>query len=258
MDKLVERLNSQRNVPNFMQTIRVELARSIWLFDITDLNPAGKSLFPDMLLWLGEKYSFDTFPKSIADLDKEKKGYLFKTGEFQTDDGAIQVNLSIYGDGIVAENWGSTEKGDMFIDDVLRSVSGKYGLVFKPSMIRTKQYISEIIVELDHQLNGMNPKIAKFCETLSSIFSRHHLGPFEMTGMLFAPDVLATSYKPPGLTIERKQGAPFSANRFWSKSPFTTKEHLFALEEFEKMLTVESSNIEVRPTQHDRQVRLTD
>jgi len=125
-------------------------------------------------------------------------------------------------------------------------------------MIRTKQYISELIVELDHHLSEINPKTAKFCETLSSIFSRHHLAPFEMTGMLFAPDVLATSYKPPGLTIERKQGSPFSANRFWSKSPFTTKEHLFALEEFEKMLAGGSSDIEVQPAQHDRQVRLTD
>jgi hypothetical protein len=57
-----------------------------------------------------------------------------------------------------------------------------------------------------------------------------------MTGMMFGQDVLATAYKPPGLVIERKVGAPFAANRFWSKSPFTTKEHLLALEEFDKLL----------------------
>jgi hypothetical protein len=239
-----------------MRLISVGLARSIWLFDITDLNPAGKSLFPDILLWLGEKYHFNTFPKSIADLDPTKKGYLFKTGEFQTDESAIQVNLSIFGDGIVAENWSATEKGDIFLEDVLRSVTARYGLEFGASMIRTKQCISELIVELDHSPGEINPKIARFCETLNGIFHRHNLAPFEMTGMIFAPDVLATSYKPPGLLIERKQGAPFSANRFWTKSPFSTKEHLFALEEFEKMLAPPS--IEISQINQSRQIRMTD
>jgi hypothetical protein len=239
-----------------MQLISVGLAKCVWLFDITDLNPAGKSIFPDLLVWLGEKYSFQTFPKSVAELDKEKKGYLFKTGEFQTDEHAIQVNLSIFGDGIVAETWASTEKGDMFIEDVLRSVTGKYGLAFKPSMVRAKQYISELVFELDHSLDGINPKIARFCETLNGIFARHHLAQFEMTGVIFAPDVLTSSYKPPGLLIERKQGAPFSANRFWSKSPFTTKEHLIALEEFEKMLVDEPSRIEIQPINPVRQITL--
>jgi hypothetical protein len=219
-----------------MQKISVGLARSIWLFDINELNPAGKSIFPDILVWLGEKYSFQTFPKSIADLDETKKGYLFKTGVYQSDEGAITVNFSIFGDGVVAETWSSTENGDAFLEELLRSAAIKYGLAYKPDTIRVKQYISELTVQLDHALSDINPKITRFCETLNGIFARHHLAPFEMTGMIFAPDVLATSYKPPGLLIERKTGAAFTANRFWSKSPFTTREHLFALEEFEKLL----------------------
>jgi hypothetical protein len=219
-----------------MQKITVGLARSIWLFDTNELNPAGKSIFPDLMIWLGEKYSFQTFPKSIADLDQEKKGYIFKTGEFQSPEGAITVNFSFFGDGVVAETWSSTEDGDAFLEELLRSAASKYGLAYTPDMIRTKTYISELTVELNHALADINPKITRFCETLNGIFARHHLAPFEMTGMRFAPDVTKTSYKPPGLFIERKQGAPFSENRFWSQSPFTTKEHLFALEEFEKLL----------------------
>jgi hypothetical protein len=221
-----------------MQKITVGLARSIWLFDTNELNPAGKSIFPDLMIWLGEKYSFQTFPKSIADVDQEKKGYLFKTGEFQSTEGAIAVNFSFFGDGVVAETWSSTENGDAFLEELLRSAASKYGLAYRPDMIRSKTYISDLTVELDHALGDINPKIARFCEILNGIFVRHHLAPFEMTGMKFAPDVLPTAYKPPGLFIERKQGAPFTANRFWSQSPFTTKEHLFALEEFEKLLAV--------------------
>src|SRR5580704_17868259 len=109
-----------------MQLLSVGLARSIWLFDINELNPTGKSIFPDILAWLGEEYCFQTFPRAIAEIDKEKKGYLFKTGEFQTGADTINVNLSIFGDGIVAETWASTGKGDSFLEDILRSAAGKY------------------------------------------------------------------------------------------------------------------------------------
>jgi len=211
-----------------------------------------------MMLWLGEKYKFQTFPKSIADVDPEKKGFLFKFGEFQSNEGAIAVNFSFFNDGIVAETWRSTEHGDAFLEDVLHSAVIKYGLVYQPQMIRTKQYISELVVSLDNSLATINPKITGFCETLSRIFSRHNLPPFEMTGMIFSPDVTATSYKPPGLLLERKAEAPFAANRFWSKAPFTTNDHLLALEEFDRMLGGASSHIQVQLIQHDRQVRVTD
>jgi hypothetical protein len=219
-----------------MQLISVGLARSIWLFDINDLNPTGKSIFPELLVWLGEKYHFQTFPKSLADLDKEKKGYIFTAGEFQTNEDSVTVNLSIFGDGVVAETWASTEKSDLFLEEILRSAASKFGLIVFPDTIRKKQYISEVVVRLDHHLGNFNAKVAQFCEMLNGIFSRHHLSPFEMTGLVFGLDTSDTSYKPPGLIIERKLGVPFSDNRFWSKSPFTTKDHIFALGEFEKLL----------------------
>jgi hypothetical protein len=237
-----------------MRQITVGIARSIWLFDTNELNPAGKSIFPDLMIWLGEKYAFQTFPKSIADLDPEKKGYLFKTGEFQSAEGAITVNFSFFGDGVVAETWSSTENGDAFLEELLRSAASKYGLAYRPDMIRTKQYISELTIELSHSLADINPKVLRFCETLNGIFARHHLRSFEMTGMLFGPDTSASSYKPPGLQIERKAATPFTENRFWSKSPFTTKEHLFALEEFERLLGSEPA---VEP-EGGRVVRLDD
>jgi hypothetical protein len=242
-----------------MQKISVGIARSIWLFDTNELNPTGKAIFPDLMVWLGEKYSFQTFPKSLADLDQEKKGYVFKAGEFQSDEGGITVNFSYFGDGVVAETWSSTEHGDAFLEELLRSAASKYGLAYRSDMIRTKQYISELVIQLDHSLGSINPKIARFCETLNGLFARHHLAPFEMTGVNFAPDVLATSYKPPGLQIERKTGAPFTANRFWSKSAFTTKEHLFALEEFEKLLgECGGKEPAVRPEDNKRAVRTED
>lgn len=219
-----------------MHLLSVGLARSIWLFDVDELNPTGKNLFPDMMVWVGEKYSFQTFPKSIADVDKDSKGFLFKTGIFQAGDGPVAANFSFFTDGLVAETWASTDKSDAFLEDLLCSAATKFGLVYTPHTVRKRQYVSEVNVQLNKSLNNMNPKIGRFCEMLNGLFARHHLPQFEMTGMIFASDTSASSYKPPGLMVERKTGVPFAENRFWSKSPFTTAEHLKALEEFEKLL----------------------
>jgi hypothetical protein len=219
-----------------MQLLSVGIARSIWLFDVNELNPAGKSIFPDILTWLGERYAFQTFPKSIGDLDQEKKGYIFKNGHFESGAGGIMVNFSFFGDGFVAETWASTEKTDSFLDDLLRAVAIRYGLPYTAATVRTKQYVSEINVRLDNPLENLNPRMAQFCAKLNSFSVKHHLPQFEMTGIVCAPDTSASSYKPPGLMIERKVGAPFGERRFWSKSPFTTSDHLAALEEFDNLL----------------------
>jgi len=217
-----------------MHLLSVGLARSIWLFDTNQLNPGGKSIFPDALIWLGEKYSFQTFPKSLSDVDSEKKGFLFKAGEFQTDTDSITVNLSIYNDGLVAETWASTEKGDLFLEDVLRSAASRYSLVFPP-VIR-KQYVSELTVHLNHPLSNNDPLIAEFCKTLDRLFEKHRLPAFELHGLGFGFDVSRSSYKPPGFMVERKFGVDFSLGQFWSKSAFSTQDHLFALGEFEKLI----------------------
>ncbi len=228
-----------------MQLLSVGLARSIWLFDTNQLNPGGKSIFPDALLWLGEKYSFTNFPKSLSDIDKEKKSFLFTTGEFQTDTDSIAVNFSIYNDGLIAETWASTEKGDLFLEDVLRSGASRYGLVI-PSVIK-KQYVSELTVEMNNPFPANDPLVNAFCKTLDRLFERHKMPPFELNGMGFLFDFSRSSYKPPGLVVERKLGVDFDLNQFWSKSAFPTKDHLFALEEFEKLMAQMNSRL-VAPT----------
>lgn len=222
-----------------MQLLSVGLARSVWLFDVNELNPTGKSLFPDMLRWMGEKYSFQTFPKSTADVDAEAKGYLFKFGQFQTDDGPINVNFSFFSDGVNAESWASTEKTDAFIEDVLTSAALKFGLNYDQDTVRTKWYVSDVTVRLDHPLKNAAPRIAGLCDTMTEIFQKHGLPAFELTGMLCAPDSTGKSYKPPSFGIERKLGVPFSENKYWSKSPFTTADHLRVLRELEQMLAAD-------------------
>jgi hypothetical protein len=221
-----------------MELLSVGIAKSIWLFDINELNPAGKMIFPDALKWLAEKYSFQEFPKSITDFsdDKGARGYVFKSGEFQAGGENVLVNFAIYNDGVVADTWSSTEKGDLFIEEIMRSAANRYGLPLLIDSIQKRLYVSELNVRMKSPFDKLHPGLDEFNRTLDRLFARHKLPPFETTGIIFASDNSDASYKPPGFLIERKTSVPFKSNRFWSKSPFTTADHLNALEEFEKLL----------------------
>jgi len=115
-------------------------------------------------------------------------------------------------------------------------VSQQFGLNYASGMVRNKRYVSEVNVRLDAQMSSINPKLNSFAETLNGVFKSNRLPPFELTGAIFAPDSSASSYKPPGFMIERKTDVPFEDNRYWSKAPFQTKDHLRIIEEFEKLL----------------------
>jgi len=68
-----------------MELVSVATAKVAWLFDIAELNPRGKSIFPEILEWLEEEYHFEKAPKSATDLD-ETKAFAFSRGKFQAGD----------------------------------------------------------------------------------------------------------------------------------------------------------------------------
>src|SRR5438874_7481889 len=65
-----------------MQLLNVITARSVWLFDIAELNPRGKALFPDLFEWLKEAYDFQKVPSSLTDVD-DTKAFVFSNGQYQ-------------------------------------------------------------------------------------------------------------------------------------------------------------------------------
>ena len=45
-----------------MKRIHTKLARSIWLFDVRDLNPKGKDVLGDLVGWIKDAYAFAVAP----------------------------------------------------------------------------------------------------------------------------------------------------------------------------------------------------
>ena len=90
---------------------------------------------------------------------------------------------------------------------------------------------------MDDPFAKVHSGIKQFNATLDRLFARQCLQPYQLSGLVFAQDTAGASYKPPGFMIERKHGLPFEDNRYWCKAPFTTTDHINALEELEKILT---------------------
>lgn len=222
-----------------MKLLSVMVARAVWLFDILDLNPKGKSIFPDLFDWLKDNYQFQKFPKSISDVD-QRGGWVFSEGNFQIQEEIfIDVELSIYNDGLVANTRSSTKDAEAFLQNVLESACKEFSLIFDQSMIRRKLYLSEMNVKLDGSLSRINPALEELAAKISSAVGLKDGVGFQFGGLSFLVDALLLpllqQYLAP-FALERKVGAPFSENRFYSKAPLPTEKHLELLSDLEKMI----------------------
>ena len=103
-------------------------------------------------------------------------------------------------------------------------------------MIRRKFYLSELNVRFDQPLEKLNPKLAQFASKLSAMCKDVIAKPFEAGGLSFLTDVTHSVYKVPPFAIERKVNAPFNENRFYTKAPLQTAQHIEMLTELETIL----------------------
>src|SRR6266849_755119 len=98
-----------------MKLISVLLARSVWLFDISQFNPKGLNPWP-AYEWLIEKYGFSAHPKNLLDVSSNEKAQVFKAGSFVNPKGEnVLVSLSLYDNGITAEASASTDDAEDFL-----------------------------------------------------------------------------------------------------------------------------------------------
>jgi hypothetical protein len=218
-----------------MDLLNVVKARSIWLFDINDLNPRGKSIFPELVTWLKDNYSFSKVPSSMTDFD-DTKALAFLDGQFQAKEEIfLSVDLRVYTDGLIADTRSSTRDTDAFLKDVLDSATREFTLSHGSDVTRRTLYASELIVRCMRSLNGLNPKLMDFCEKISALAHVQNKSPFETFGINFW-NAIPTPNGAQHFRFERKLNVPGSENRYYSLAPLQTEDHLALLNEFETLL----------------------
>ena len=148
-----------------MKLQSVVIARSIWLFSTSDLNPRGKALLP-ILAPLVQRYNFINFPKTVEQLTGNE--FKFESGQFTGQAGEkIAVDLAVYNDGLVADTRSSTEDSDFFLHDFMTWLHEEHGLLKYETVVRKKVYVSELYVTCEQLLNNLNPGFMELRDEMS-------------------------------------------------------------------------------------------
>jgi hypothetical protein len=237
-----------------MKLVHPRLARSIWLFDMRDLNPKGKDLTSDLIEWIKESYGFVTAPDpnnptlvsppnpvttgaQAPIVPQGPGGLVFQKGHFQAHEEIfIEISsLTMYSDGVVVDTASSTDDADQFAKDLLESAARAFALAYDAETVRKRLYLSELIVRSDIALEVLNPHLNAFTERLSGAFSNGSTPKFKVGGISFwtEPNEAGNSKV---FTLERQAGKSFMEQRYYSQAPLPTKQHLVLLEDLERAI----------------------
>ncbi len=230
-----------------MKIKSVKLARSIWLFDLQDLNPSGKDLTQDLFDFIKDAYGFVVAPDLNALLVASKSNQtgadnspaiVFERGHFQTrEEVFIEIaKLAIHNDGIVVDTPSSTADADRFAQDLLQSATREFSLAYDDEeTVRKRIYVSELIVHSELSWDAINPRLAAFASRVSESLSEGTNPQFRIGGLQFwtAPN---DAGKHRLFTLERQAGKAFAEHRYFSQAPLQTDKHFKLLQELEQVV----------------------
>ncbi len=220
-----------------MKLLSINLARSIWLGQLIDLNPRGINLDPLLIPLLIKRYKFKKFPLPGEILDN-KKGIKFEEGEFKTkkDESISILAFTIYSDGFMVDSRSSTKDSEDFLEEILTAAREEFNLTPYEEVVKKKNYLSQMFVSTDKSLTlSLNPKLEKISEYLSRNIIGFENASFELGGISFWPDQKLPT-NPAPFTLERQLGAPFSVKRYFSSAPLTTEKHWDLLNTLENIM----------------------
>ncbi|MGA8573757.1 MAG: hypothetical protein ACLP7A_14420 [Desulfobaccales bacterium] len=219
-----------------MKLLSINLARSLWFFNLLEINPKGLNLYPIIIPILVDSYKFKQYP-SVNDVVDETKGVKFEYGEFINRGGnALIINMTIFNDGITAETRSSTNDSDAFLTEILTRLSQELQLPFYKEILRKICYASQVYVTTNKALELINPKVKEISKYLSNNASGFEEISFELGGLTFWPDQKYTN-KPFNFIFERILNVPFSENKYYSAAPLSTDKHLELLNKLERILS---------------------
>ena len=221
-----------------MVLISINLARVLWFMRTNDLNPRGLNLTSTFYPALLERYQFTAYPSVKELLASNKENPVeFSGGQFINSKGeSVAVRVTEFDEAVVVDTRSSTEDSEAFLKEMLEW-STQYGLSFRPDMVLSKSYLSEVIVRCDASVVvALLPELQTLADKVSAfVASPDGPMPYEPAGFSIAPNTSASS-KPAPFIFERAGGASFKENRYFSRAPLHTDDHLQLLDELERIL----------------------
>ena len=220
-----------------MKILGTILARAVWVLDMQQLNPNGRSLL-DLYQGIAKHYRFSKFPQHLLDFNAEK-ALEFNSGTFiKSPNEDRRVGLTIYNNAIVADGLHSTDDSEAFLHDVAKFAAKEHNLVFDLNSIVRTSYSSQLDVQFDSEPPLVNPKLKFLPSRLKSLASSYDGNPMNF-GFGGLPVWYSGGVNDGGILsfkLEHKWNIPFEKNIYFSSAPTTTKDHLTILNEIDTAL----------------------
>lgn len=215
-----------------MKLSAVLLARALGYVELLDLSPRGTIFLPGIIPEIVRRFNFQKFPKTIEDLD-ESKGIEFIEG--QIDDKYIG-KLVLWSSLIVVETRSSTSDSKKILEETLEWGASKFGLNYRPGMIKRFAYVSDVsfysdipLLSVSSALTNLSDKVSR---AVSEIWQEHVQ--YEPVNLVAGHDPLSRKYGIAPFSVARRAEARFSENKYFSEAPLPTDMHIQFLEQFEK------------------------
>jgi hypothetical protein len=207
------------------------LARILGYIDVPELN-GGRVYFPDLVRELVERFKFQKFPQTLEESDL-KKGIEFLDGISGKQ--PIQ-KFAIWDSLMVVETLTGTDESRAVLEEILVWGAEKFGLTYTPETIKRFAYISDVTFYSDAPILAINPAAAKLASRTSEELTKIWKEPLQYEPIILriGHDPLSRKNDIASFTIERRGGAKFSENKYFSEAPLPTKVHLEMLEQFEQ------------------------
>jgi hypothetical protein len=214
-----------------MKVSAIIQARALAYIELYDLDPRGRTFFPDTIKQIQQRYGFLQVPK-IDELE-EQKGLELKTGK--SGDKVIDV-LKIFPNLFVLETHSNTTDSKLILEEMFDWAKKEIGLTYDPSMILHWGYVSTVTFYSDiNIIEKANTPAAKLAFKISNAVSEIWKEPviFENRGLSISHDPLTRKNGIASLLITPRADIPFEQNKFYSEAPLPTDLHIKFLEEFE-------------------------
>jgi hypothetical protein len=215
-----------------LQLSAIMLARVLGFVETFDLSPRGSIFLPDVVPEIVKRYGFQKFPKILEEFD-ESKGVEFLEGKFGN---KVIQKLVIWNTLLVLETRSNTSDSKQILEAMLTWGVEKFGLNYKPGMIKRFAYVSNVTFYSDAPILSVSPALSNLAAKVSALATGIWQEPVKYEPMTLSVGHDPLSRKNPIATfsIQRRAETKFSENKYFSESPLPTDEHLRLLEEYEK------------------------
>ncbi len=202
---------------------------------LEEYQPEQGVVQQDVVELVRSTYHFQAFP--ILQLGAQPPLMLsFMGGKFEADGQKFaigQLLMTQEGDVVTAV---TTEQADLVLDDLIRLLDETLGFRLRSSK-KTKNYVSNVVVEFDRGLEEYIEKLANMACAINE--ARPGMEAFNIKRLAFGtkdrlqPRDTLTAIQTTDFLIGRRAGRPFEENRYFCSAPMTTHDHIRTLERIE-------------------------